>query len=385
MNNKYNILLVHNFYKQKGGEDTVFNNEKQMLIDNGHNVVEYTRNNNEIKNFNIFKKIMLPFTTIFSFKTYRNMKKIIRKENIDIVHIHNTLNLISPSIYYVSKKMNVPVVQTVHNFRLLCPNGLFYRRGSICEDCPNKGLKCAIKYNCYRDSKLQSIINVLMLRIHRFTGIYKYVNFIFLTEFNKNKFIEYNRKLNIFDENKFYVKPNFIDDSIKVPNVKKLDNQFIFVGRLDEPKGIKDIIQVWDKVNDKKLVVCGTGPLEEELKKYVKDNNLNVDFKGFLEKKEIFKNIAKSQALIMNSKLYEGFPMTILEALSVNTPIITKNIGNCGSIINNKNGYKFNNSKELINIINNFDLKNIKYNKFYDKKNNYELLIDIYRDVKKVN
>lgn len=385
MNNKYNILLVHNFYKQKGGEDTVFNNEKQMLIDNGHNVVEYTRNNNEIKNFNIFKKIMLPFTTIFSFKTYRNIKKIIRKENIDIVHIHNTLNLISPSIYYVSKKMNVPVVQTVHNFRLLCPNGLFYRSGSICEECPNKGLKCAIKYNCYRDSKLQSIINVLMLKIHRFTGIYKYVNFIFLTEFNKNKFIEYNRKLNIFDENKFYVKPNFIDDSIEIPNVKKVDNQFIFVGRLDESKGIKDIIQIWDKVNDKKLVVCGTGPLEEELKKYVKDNNLNVEFKGFLEKKEVFKNIAKSQALIMNSKWYEGFPMTILEALSVNTQIITKNIGNCGSIINNKNGYKFNSSKELINIISNFDLKNIKYNKFYDKKNNYKLLIDIYMDVKKVN
>ena len=263
----YNILLVHNFYKVSGGEDTVFKNEKKMLIDNGNVVYEYTRDNNEINSMKLMHKILLPFINIFSLKTYREVKKIIKSKNIDIVHIHNYNNLISPSIFYVCKKFNVPVVQTVHNFRMLCPNGLFFRTNTICEDCPRKGLQCAIKYKCYHNSKIQTFFVSLSLLIHRFTKIYKYVNFIFLTDFNKNKFVEYNKKLKCFDETKFYIKPHFIEKQALL-NMKsfKKKNQFIYVGRLSDEKGIMELVKLWKLVNNEKLIICGNGPLEEILK-----------------------------------------------------------------------------------------------------------------------
>ena len=126
---KQNILIVHNYYQIPGGEDTVVANEKKMLEDHGHKVVLYSRNNSELKKMSRLQKLMLPFTTVFNPRTYRDIKRLIKTEQIDIVHVHNTLNLISPSVYYAASAMNVPLVQTVHNFRLLCPGATFYRDG----------------------------------------------------------------------------------------------------------------------------------------------------------------------------------------------------------------------------------------------------------------
>ena len=121
MNNtkKQNILIVHNYYQVPGGEDTVVANEKKMLEKHGHKVVLYSRNNVELKQMSKSQKIWLPITTVFNPRTYREIKKLIRQENIEIVHVHNTLNLISPAVYYAARSMKVPVIQTIHNFRLL--------------------------------------------------------------------------------------------------------------------------------------------------------------------------------------------------------------------------------------------------------------------------
>ena len=182
---KQNILIVHNYYQIPGGEDTVVANEKKMLEDHGHKVILYTRNNSELKEMSKFQKLKLPFTTIFNPRTYKDIKRIIRKENIDVVHVHNTLNLVSPTVYYAALSCKLPVVQTVHNFRLLCPGATFYRDGHICEDCVHHGLKCAIKNNCYRGSKVQTLVCVVNTWIHRMTGVYGKINYICLTEFNK--------------------------------------------------------------------------------------------------------------------------------------------------------------------------------------------------------
>ena len=144
-NDKKNILIVHNYYQIPGGEDTVVANEKKLLEEHCHTVTLYTRNNSELKNLNFAGKLLLPVNTVFSFRTYREIKSIIKKEHIDIVHVHNTLNLISPSVYYAARSCHVPVVQTVHNFRLVCPGATFYRDGHICEDCPAHGMKCAVR------------------------------------------------------------------------------------------------------------------------------------------------------------------------------------------------------------------------------------------------
>jgi len=206
--------VVHNHYQIPGGEDTVVDNEIKMLKNHGHEVIFYSRSNNELKTMSKWRKLGLPFTTIFSFKTYREIKQIIKRENIDIVHVHNTLNMISPSVYYAAFSCNVPVFQTVHNFRLLCPAATFYRDGKICEDCMTKGLKCAVSNKCYRGSKLETLACVLNLKIHRAFGTYKKVNYICLTEFNKQKLLEINSgKREIINPNKIHVKPNFIWNS----------------------------------------------------------------------------------------------------------------------------------------------------------------------------
>jgi glycosyltransferase involved in cell wall biosynthesis len=208
---KPKILIVHNYYQIPGGEDTVVANEKKLLEDHGHEVVFYSRNNSELKEMSKFQKLFLPFTTVFSMRTYREVKKVIKQQNIDVVHVHNTLNLISPSVYYAAFACKVKVIQTVHNFRLLCPGALFYRDGQICEDCISKGLKCAVSNNCYRGSKVQTIACVITLKIHRFLGTYRKINYICLTEFNKEKLLELNRgNRQVIDPNKVFVKPNFI-------------------------------------------------------------------------------------------------------------------------------------------------------------------------------
>lgn len=208
---KERILIVHNYYQIPGGEDSVVTNEMKMLQNNGHEVILYSRSNSELKQLSVLQKLCIPFTTVFSLKTFKEVKKIIRENKIDILHVHNTLNLISPSVYYAAFINKIPVVQTIHNFRLLCPGATFYRNGSICEDCISKGLKCAISNNCYRGSKIQTLACVMTLKIHRFLGTYKKLNYICLTEFNKEKLLELNKgKKKIIDPGRVFVKPNFI-------------------------------------------------------------------------------------------------------------------------------------------------------------------------------
>ena len=134
MEQKPTVLIVHNYYQIPGGEDTVVANEKDMLESRGHKVILYTRNNLELKELGIKQKVLLPFTTVYNLRTYQEIRRIIKEKKVDIVHVHNTLNLISPSVYYAAFSMKVPVVQTVHNFRLLCPNAIFYRNHHICEN-----------------------------------------------------------------------------------------------------------------------------------------------------------------------------------------------------------------------------------------------------------
>lgn len=382
---KQNILIVHNFYQIPGGEDTVVANEKKMLEDHGHKVILYTRSNNELKNMGILRKLLLPFTTVFNPKTYRDIKRLIRQENIEIVHIHNTLNLISPAVYYATLKMKKPVVQTVHNFRLLCPGATFYRDGHICEDCVTKGLGSAIKHNCYRGSKAQTLICVISTLFHRMTGIYGKINYICLTEFNKEKLLN----LKQIKEDRVFVKPNFVESTGEIVPAEERENQFVFAGRLDKLKGIDILLKAWEQLaeNAPKLIVCGTGPLDDWCGKFVAENRCNIELKGFVPNEEAKRIIGKSRALILPTQWYEGFPMSIVEAYSVGTPVICSDLGNCGSVVEDGvTGWKFKQDMELINIMNNtselflstYDVYKAKYN----EDSNYRILESIYSKVK---
>lgn len=384
---KEKVLIVHNYYQIPGGEDTVVANEKRLLEEHGHEVVLYTRHNSELKNMSKIQKLLFPFSTIFNLRTYREVRQLLTAKKIDIVHVHNTLNLISPSVYYAGLSKKIPVVQTVHNFRLLCPGATFFRDGHICEDCLSKGLSCAVKHKCYRGSRVQTLACVISTAIHRMFGIYGKLNYICLTEFNKEKILG----LKQIKEKNVYVKPNFVD----VPSENKINHnrkkQFVFAGRLDKLKGIDFLLKSWTELEDKelKLILCGTGPMEEWCKEYISEHQLkNIEMKGHVSNNDVKELLSESMALILPTQWYEGFPMTILEAFSVGTPVLGSKIGNVGDLIKDQiNGKHFlpTEKEELLDAIQtiNVDYETVfqYFNENYSEESNYELLKDIYAKV----
>lgn len=393
MEQKQRILLVHNYYKIPGGEDTVVANERQLLEQHGHSVFLYTRSNGEMDSFSPGRKLLLPFTSLFSLRTYRDVKRLISEKQIDIVHVHNTLNLVSPSVYYAAFACKVPVVQTLHNFRLLCPAATFLREGKVCEECVEGGLGCAVRYGCYRGSKLQSLMSAMILKLHRMLGTYRKLNYICLTEFNREKLLLLNRKDKpIIQEDRVFIKSNFVWEP-KLETGEK-EEQFIFVGRLERLKGIHVLLEAWKEFPDKKLILCGIGPEEEWVRNYLKKNHMNqVELRGQVEHREVLRLLARSRALILPNLCYEGQSMVIMESYAVGTPVIASDLGNPGNmVIPGVTGLKFpcSDVKALRKAIRQmeqmqeWDTETV-YKNLYAEETNYAILYDIYRKVQEKN
>lgn len=380
---KQKVLMVHNYYQIPGGEDTVVANEKKLLEEHGHRVVLYTRHNNELKGMSKLQKLALPFTTIFNPRTYRDVKRIIAEENIEIVHVHNTLNLISPAVYYAAVRMRVPVVQTIHNFRFLCPGATFYRDGHICEDCVNNGLKCAVKHKCYRGSRSQTLICVLSTWIHRHTGILRKINYICLTEFNKDRILQIKQ----IDPENVFIKPNFtFRKQVTNEYAGSLKDFYLYIGRIEEIKGIRVLIEAFRKISEKKIVLAGQGPMKQEYE----GKDRNIIFLGQVMHDDLLSILSNAKAVILPSQTYEGFPMVIPEAFSLSIPMIVSDIGNNGILIRDgENGlkYKFDDSNDLVRKIKIFEhidagrLGDIAYKEYinkYSPEANYQKLSQIY-------
>ncbi|MBN1792897.1 glycosyltransferase family 4 protein [Candidatus Woesearchaeota archaeon] len=379
------ILLIHNKYQHKGGEDSVFEDEKRLLESQGHQIITYMRDNEEIHNYNFFQKLLFPFRTLYCRKTYKELDHLIKKETPDIAHFHNFFPLISPSAYYACKDNKVKIVQTLHNFRLICPQAMFLRDNKVCELClKKKNSFCAVKYGCYRHSKVLTFILALMLKIHKKTFMNVIDHYIALTDFNRNKFIEAG-----FSADKIIVKPNFIVKPI--PHGSKKEDFGVYLGRLSEEKGIATLVKSWELI-DFPIHVFGDGPL----KKLV-ENKPNVIYHGQKPIEECLDMIKKARFLVLSSECYEGFPKTILEAFSVATPVISSNIGNMKHIIDGKRtGLLFSpgdpddlrrkvewmiaHPKEARQMgVNAFN----EYKEKYTAEKNYALLMDIYSKVRK--
>lgn len=390
---KLNILQVHNFYQQAGGEDTVAANEKKLLEDAGHSVFTYYRSNEELKRIKGIRKLAIPFTAVFSFRTYREMKKIIKENGIDLVHIHNTHMMISPSAFYAAFHCHVPVVQTIHNFRLACPAGVFYRDGQICEDCLQNGLECAVRHSCYRGSKALTLVNAAVTKIHRILGTYRKAYFICLTEFNRDKLLELNKKgKQILDEQKIFIKPNFtFKDEKKEQNstsdtILRSEKSFLFVGRLEPMKGIERVISAFEQMPEFELNIAGTGPLTGQ-------SRANIHFLGQLSKERLGWYYKTSTALVMASQWYEGFPMVIAEAYSYGLPVIAGDIGNLSSLV--KDGvtgvlYPYNSVESLVQAVASMQQRNMGemeknaaafYEQELSSEGNLAILEQIYKEI----
>lgn len=398
---QYRILQVHNFYQIPGGEDVVVRNEKRLLEEHGHKVYTYYRSNKELKEKGIFGKLLLPFTAVYSFKTAREVKKLIRENQIDLVHVHNTLMMVSPSVFYAAFRCKVPVVQTLHNFRMLCPAGSFFRNNVICEECVTGGLRCAIKHSCYRNSKLQTIVSAMILKIHRMLGTYRKVNFICLTDFNKNKLLDSLDSEQVPDAKKtidsarVYIKPNFtFAEGIRPSCKPESEEYFLFAGRVEALKGADVAIKAFERIPDKQLYIAGAGPMMEEMQAYVREHDIkNVKFLGYLQKEEMADRFYHAKAVIMTSQCYEAFAMTIAEAYSYGVPVIAGRVGNMeGMVQEGITGVKFqyNSAEDLAEKVCEFerlDIKTLKENarEFYENRlrpeDNYRTLMEIYEDI----
>lgn len=383
---KKSILIVHNYYQIPGGADVVVENEKRLLEKHGHKVILYSRNNSEIIHMGKIKKFLFPFFTIFNPKTFINVKRIVKLEHIDIVHVHNTLPLISPSVYYAARAMKIPVIQTVHNFRLLCPGATFYRDGHICEDCVSKGLGCAIKYSCYRNSRFQTLACVINTEIHRFTGIYGKINYICLTHFNRNKLLQ----LKQVKADKVFVKPNFTYDSLDFQ--KELKSFYLYIGRMEDIKGVPVILEAFKNMPDKLLLLAGTG---SKLEKYEKQaySFPNIKFLGFVQRKGLQSLLSRAKAVIVASQWYETFGMVVVEAFSSHVPVIVGDIGNIANLVDDGiDGvkFKYDSYSDLIKAVERFESLNrkilgenafMKYKNLFNEDSNYKILSEIYLNV----
>ena len=177
------ILLIHCHYRLPGGEDAVFAAERALLERRGHTVLVYERSNEEAAHG--LAKALLPLHAVWNRRAAREVSDLIRREGVEAVHIHNTLLLLSPAVVRAAKRCGVPVVQTLHNFRLFCPNGILLRDGAVCEDCPRRGLHCALQHRCYRGSLAQTLVVAASYRLHRALGSWRGVWVTTPTEFDR--------------------------------------------------------------------------------------------------------------------------------------------------------------------------------------------------------
>lgn len=342
---KLSILQVHNFYREPGGEDVVVKNEAEMLKEHGHRVYKYYRRNEEIANLPFFEKIMLPLDSVFSVKTYMQIRRIIRKKKIDLVHVHNTMHLISPSVFFAAKKEGIPVIMTVHNYRLCCPKGTFYQCQHVCEKCMTNGLVQAARYRCYRSSFWQSALLAVQTYVHRKFHTYRDAHFICLTDFQKEKIC----KLTDISSEHVFVKPNGLKKEELNKSARK--NQILFVGRLEEEKGILDLLKAYRLMSMElqkegyqvpKLVICGEGKLNFACHLFIKENHIeNVVFMGQVSHENVLKIMTESKCVVIPSRWYE-VPLVLIEAYWIKTPVVVPNLGGFSSFVHDGvNGFKY--------------------------------------------
>lgn len=325
------ILLVHCHYRLPGGEDAVFAAERAMLERHGHEVLVYERSNEEAAHG--LPKALLPLHAVWNRAAARDVKRIIQTKNVDAVHIQNTLLLLSPAVVRAAKHTGVPVVQTLHNFRLFCPNGILLRGGQVCEDCPHHGLACAVRHRCYRGSLAQTLVVAAAYGLHRLLGTWRGVTMVALTEFDRRKLLEFNRLHPMFDADRLVVKPNpvCVPDGPVTPWENR-KNQMLFAGRLEELKGLRTVLEAWRLLGDTAptLLVAGEGPLGD----WARAQNLpNVRFLGQLSRTELHARMAESRAVVAASLCYESFALVPAEAHALGTPVLASDLGNVGASV----------------------------------------------------
>lgn len=321
------MLLLHNRYQQPGGEDQVFAAEGALLEAHGYRVLRYTLHNDQI---NGMSRPALARATIWNDKVYEELRVLFREERPQVAHFHNTFPLISPAAYYAARAEGVPVVQTLHNYRLLCPNALFMREGRVCEDCLGKAFPWpGVAHACYKGSTSSSAGVAAMLAFHGAKGTWKEAVgvYVALTEFARQKFIQGG-----LPAEKIVVKPNFVHPDPGMGDGR--GDYVLFVGRLSQEKGVGTLLAAWDVLKEKApLKIVGDGPLASEVEKAAERSGGAIEWLGRQPRERVLALMKDARALLFPSMWYEGFPMVIGEAYAVGLPVIASDLGSMSSLI----------------------------------------------------
>lgn len=379
------VLLVHNSYQQRGGEDEVFASEVALLESHGDEVVCYTAHNDAVRQLS---NLTLACKTSWSGATYQEMRALLERQRPHIVHVHNTLPLISPAVYYAAGAARVSVVQTLHNYRLLCPNALLLREQRICEDCVGRRVAWpGIIHACYRQSRGATGAVAVMLSLHRLLGTWnrRVSRYIALTDFMRQKFIKGG-----FPANKIVVKPNFVATD---PGKGDHGGRYaLFVGRLSPEKGVQTLLRAWQHMDGRmRLKIAGAGSLQDR----ADCSPAAVEWLGLQSREQVITLMKQAFVLVFPSECYEGFPTAIAEAFATGLPVVASHLGAMGEIVHHgrtgllfapgdandlaaKVDWALAHPNELADM---GRRARAEFEAKYTAERNYELLRDIYRRV----
>ncbi|OKL38405.1 glycosyltransferase family 4 protein [Pontibacter flavimaris] len=385
------ILLVHNHYKQTGGEDTVFFAEAALLEEYGHIVEKLTFSNNDVNS--LTEKLQAALGIVYNPKGARAVEEKIKEFRPDVVHVHNFFPLVSPAVFYVCRKLKVPVVMTLHNYRLICPSSYLHYHGKLHMENVHKVFPLpAIWDRAYRDSRFQTASVVLTSGVHKLLGTWRNQVDLFITLTPGAARLFQNSSLNPRPE-QLVVKPNFTADLGL--GKQKREAYFLFVGRLSPEKGLETLLKAHAQ-HPFKLKVVGDGPLRSMVEAHAASYP-SLEYLGYQQRGRVVEELKSARGLIFPSEWPEMFGMSIIESFSTGTPVIASKIGGGEYLVQHQqNGlhYRPGSAEELVRSVKTMEQlpemvynlgKNARmsYEQLYTPEANYHTLISIYETARR--
>lgn len=338
------VLLIHNYYGSEApsGENAVYETERNLLRGRGYEVIEWTRHSDAVRGSGI-GAIRGGASVPWNVFSYREIRKLIQNEAPDVMHVHNSFPLISPAVFHAAKGTDTATVLTLHNYRLFCAAAIPMRDGSPCTEClDQKSIAPALKYGCYRQSRLATVPLAMSIALHRRIKTWeRHVDaFIALTEFQRDLVVEAG-----LPSETVHVKAHFYELPPEPVAWSERENKCVFIGRLSEEKGVHVLIDAWKYWGHDApwLEIIGDGPdrsvLEAKVSEYALEDK--VHFLGQLPFKEAQKVLGIARVLILPSLCFEGFPMVIREAFALGVPVAASRLGSMPCLVGSANGWLF--------------------------------------------
>jgi glycosyltransferase involved in cell wall biosynthesis/SAM-dependent methyltransferase len=331
------VLVVHNRYRSASpsGENRVVDQETAALLRAGHEVEHYERLSDDIEDFTLRQKTVIPGQVVWSSSAAREMSALLASFKPDVVHVHNLFPMISPSVLQACRRHLVPTVVTLHNYRLICPSGDLFRDGRICHDCVGRLPLPAVRHGCYRDSMTATVPLAIAAATQRKVWQTLPSAYIFISAAQRDLFSSFG-----LPEKRCFVKHNLVYPMVAERSSEPL---VVYIGRLNEAKGLRLLMKAWDSANtaDLKLVVAGGGPMDREVSDWARARP-SVEAPGLLSREECVTLLSRARAAVVPSQWQEPFGLVIAEAMSASVPSIAPSHGSFPELITDgENGVLF--------------------------------------------